>query len=153
APTPTGTVIAQATVVLGDNCPVLTSAMASPLTVTAHGGLIDVSATAVDADPGDTLTYQWTSTIGRVVDPVAPATRFQCAIAGEATIAVSVMDDPQPAPCAATRFFAVTCLPPTPPPPCAPGDGCCDCEQMASDIVCPTEVLVKPGSSSGWGCD
>jgi hypothetical protein len=47
----------------GDHCPLLSSWVASPLQTSGPGGVVNVSASASDAD-GDTLAYTWTATGG-----------------------------------------------------------------------------------------
>src|SRR5262249_43433391 len=48
--TGSGTATVNGTIINGDNCPILTSWMASPLQTSAPNGLIDVSGSATDSD-------------------------------------------------------------------------------------------------------
>jgi hypothetical protein len=97
------------TVVAGDNCPLLTSWMASPLQVSAPNGLVDVSATATDADVTETLTYQWTATAGTFANAAAPTTKYTCTSAGMQTLTVKVTDNHVPTTCSASQSFPVNC--------------------------------------------
>jgi hypothetical protein len=109
-----GLVHVDATVVVGDNCPLLTSWVGSPLTTSDNGGTVNLAVTASDADPEDVLTYQWGSVgtpIGTLEDPSAPSTVYTCAVAGSDNLQIAVSDNHQPTPCSATKVFQVTCLP------------------------------------------
>lgn len=112
--TGSGTAIVNGTVILGDNCPILTSWMASPLQTSAPNGLIDVSAAATDADTGETLTYAWTASAGSFTDPTMPTTQYKCAVVGMQTLTVTVTDNhmatnPMSVNCPVTQTFHVNC--------------------------------------------
>jgi hypothetical protein len=109
-----GLVHVDGTVVVGDTCPLLTSWVGSPLITGDLGGTIHLTATASDADPGDTLSYEWSSTgtpIGSFEDPSAPSTIYTCVVPGSDSLQIAVSDDHQPTPCSATKVFDVTCQP------------------------------------------
>jgi hypothetical protein len=95
-----GSVIVNSTVVQGDNCPVLTSWVASPLQ-TSFAAQIDVAATATDADATDVLTYAWTATGGSFVSPSSPSTKYNCTGFGPQTLTITVSDNHAPIPCTA----------------------------------------------------
>jgi hypothetical protein len=97
------------TVVAGDNCPLLTSWMASPLQVSAPAGQIDVSATATDADVTEVLTYKWTATAGTFVNAAAATTKYTCTTVGPQTLTVTVTDNHVPTNCSVSQTFPVTC--------------------------------------------
>jgi hypothetical protein len=101
-------------VVAGDNCPVLTSWMASsPLQSTAPDGLIDLSASATDADANDLLTYSWTATAGTFTSPDGSATssttQYRCTTAGLQTVTVTVTDNHVPANCSVSQTLPINC--------------------------------------------
>jgi hypothetical protein len=106
-----GSVIVNGAVVQGDNCPLLTSWVASPLQVSRFGQ-IDVAATATDADAADVLTYSWTATDGSFVNPAAPSTKYNCTGFGPATLTITVSDNHAPTPCATFITIPVDCLEP-----------------------------------------
>jgi hypothetical protein len=105
-----GSVVVTATVVAGDNCPVITSWEVSPLRTTSEFGHIDLSATASDADPGDTVTYQWTATQGTFVNPTAQRTQYSCGPPGRVDLSLIVSDGHLPKPCTAATSFSVFCV-------------------------------------------
>jgi len=96
-----GTAIVNGTIINGDNCPVLTSWMASPLQTSAPNGLIDVSGIATDSDTGETLTYAWTATAGSFTAPTtagvasgtANTTQYKCTTVGMQTLTLTVTDN------------------------------------------------------------
>ena len=107
--TVSGSLIVNGTVTVGDNCPVLSSWMASPLT-TSTGGQIDVSAAATDADATDTVTYAWTATAGTFVAPGSATTKYNCSVGGAQTLTVTVSDNHGATPCTAVQTFPVNCV-------------------------------------------
>jgi hypothetical protein len=112
--TASGSVIVNGTVIIGNNCPVLNSWMASPLT-TSTSGQIDVSAAATDVDtvsgtPPQTLTYSWTATNGSFVNPASATTKYNCSVAGDQTLTITVSDNYSPTPCTAVQTFPVHCV-------------------------------------------
>jgi hypothetical protein len=111
-----GSVIVNGTVVGGDNCPVLQSWMASPLQ-SSITGQIDVSALATDADttatPPQTLSYAWTASAGTFVNPTSATTKYNCSVAGDQTLTITVSDDYSPTPCTAIMTFPVKCINPS----------------------------------------
>jgi hypothetical protein len=105
-----GSVIVNGTFINGNNCPGLTSWVASPLT-TSVGGNIDVAVTATDPDTADVLTYSWTSSAaGSFANPAAAMTQFTCGAAGAQTLTIVVSDNHAPTPCTATMTFPITCI-------------------------------------------
>ena len=112
--TTSGTATVMGTVILGDNCPVLTSWMASPLQTSAPNGLIDVSAAATDADTGELLTYAWTATAGSFTNAAAATTQYKCTTVGMQTLTVTVTDNhivanPLSANCPVAQTFQINC--------------------------------------------
>jgi hypothetical protein len=57
----------------GDNCPLLTSWVASPLQTSGPGGTVNLDGTATDSD-GDTLAYSWSASKGSFTTPFPAAT-------------------------------------------------------------------------------
>jgi hypothetical protein len=107
-----GSVIVNGTVVVGNNCPLLTSWVASPLTASTNGGQIDVAATASDADASDVLTYSWTATGGSFVSPTSASTKYTCSTpGGPQTLTITVSDNHQPTACTTFITIPVSCQP------------------------------------------
>jgi hypothetical protein len=104
---PSSNVGITATVVEGDHCPSITSSVASPA-ATSAGGAIEVTATASDADPGDTLTYAWAPT-ANFTNPAASATLYKCLSGGTESLTLTVSDNHTP-PCSTTATVTVHCL-------------------------------------------
>jgi hypothetical protein len=119
-PTDQGHVVVNGTIVAGDNCPVVTSWMVSPLQTSA-GKLIDVAATATDADiaTGQTISYLWTADSGSFVMPTSASTQYTC---GAPTLTVTgtrinpphtltfTVKDSYTTPCSASVVFSVDCV-------------------------------------------
>jgi hypothetical protein len=106
-----GSVVITGTLVSGDNCPVLTSWLASPLETASAGGTIDVSVTATDADLGEALSYAWTATAGSFANSAAPSTEYICGTAGNQTLTVTISDNHLPTACTVgVSLPPVTCL-------------------------------------------
>jgi len=91
-----------------DACPRLTSWLAEPLE-TSVGGTIEVSASAVDRDKGDHLSFLWSASAGHFTQPRVAATHYSCGGAGTQTITVQVSDDHAPASCSDARSMTVRC--------------------------------------------
>jgi hypothetical protein len=109
-----GTVYVNGQVVVGDNCPALTSWMASPLQTSAPNGLIDVSAAASDADTTETLTYAWTASNGSFTDPSKGTTQYKCTTVGMQTLTITVTDNhmaanPLSQNCSVSQILKVNC--------------------------------------------
>jgi hypothetical protein len=104
-----GSVVVNGTVVVGNNCPLLTSWVASPLT-SSTSGLIDVAVTASDADASDVLTYSWTATGGSFVSPTSAITKFNCTAPGPQALTITVADNHQPTACETFITMPVTCV-------------------------------------------
>jgi hypothetical protein len=140
-----GAIVGTGTVVEGDNCPVITSASASPLRTSQFGGQIDVAVTASDADPGDVLSYSWTAAAGVFADRAAPATQYICGEGGPPmALTVVVSDNHAPSPCTVTRTFMVTCL-------LIEESFCQRCEASHPDVCLP-ELVQVPGTGAS-GCE
>jgi hypothetical protein len=99
--TNSGSAVVNGNLINGDNCPVLTSWVASPLQTSAPNGLIDVSGTATDSDTGETLTYAWTATNGTFTTPTTAGvasgtgntTQYKCTTVGMQTLTLTVTDN------------------------------------------------------------
>ena len=74
-----------------NNCPRLTSVAASRVSAPV-GGTIDVRAAASDQDPGDVLTFKWTTTSGSFDRPQAPEATFRCTVPGAPVLTATVSD-------------------------------------------------------------
>jgi hypothetical protein len=120
--TAAGSAIVDGKVSSGDNCPVLTSWEASPLQTGAPKGTITFTATAGDADRGETLTYAWTATAGTFATPssagvASGATNtavYTCGSPGTQTVTVTVTDDhavhdPNSESCSTSMAFPISC--------------------------------------------
>ena len=94
-----GSILVTGTVVPGDNCPALAFWSTSPETAAANGGQIDVTGTATDADPGDTLTYSWSAAAGSFAAPASATTTYTCGPAGSQVLHLTVSDNHVPTPC------------------------------------------------------
>lgn len=106
-----GSVVVSGMLVEGDNCPALVSWSISPQMTAANGGIIDVSATATDADVGETVSYVWSATGGSFVSTTMASTQYTCGAAGNQTLTVTITDDHMPTPCSINVSFPqVTCL-------------------------------------------
>jgi hypothetical protein len=105
-----GSVDVNGSFVEGDNCPLLTSWVASPLQTSAFGGKIDVNGTATDADAADVLTFTWTATSGSFTNPSAAMTQFVCAAGGSQILTLTVSDNHSPTPCTTKIDIPVTCF-------------------------------------------
>jgi len=57
----------------------------------ARGERIDLRASARD-DDGDDLSYRWTATLGRLVNPTVRNTSYTCSAAGQVTLKVKASD-------------------------------------------------------------
>jgi len=90
-------------------CPYLTSVIAAPLTA-AVGEAITLQAVAVDRDPGETVTYRWSSNFNRgtFADPAAATTTFTCATAGSDNLSILVVDAVHD--CGDGTSFNITCV-------------------------------------------
>jgi hypothetical protein len=110
AKTMQGSLDVNATVSIGDNCPVPAFWEVAPLQV-AVGGHLQAKAIAVDADAQDVLTYTWTATIGSFVAPSSAMTEYVCATPGAAVLSVVVSDNHGSPTCTASQSFNVDCGP------------------------------------------
>jgi hypothetical protein len=76
-----------------DQCPVLTSISATSLQAPV-GAAITIGAVALELDPGDTVTYFWTTSapIGTFVPASAATTTFRCTGVGATQISIAITD-------------------------------------------------------------
>ena len=96
----------------GDNCPLLTSWVASPLQTSGPGGVVNVDGTATDSD-GNTLAYTWTASagsFGKAFPSASATTTYSCPAVAPGTtqaetLSLSVNDG---AGCVATLPHAIT---------------------------------------------
>jgi hypothetical protein len=106
-----GSVVVTGVLVSGDNCPSVSGWTLSPQSAAANGGTIAVSVSAVDGDPGDTLSYAWSATAGTFTGASQAMTTYTCAAAGDQTLSVVISDNHTPSACTITATFpAVSCL-------------------------------------------
>jgi len=78
-----------------DNCPFITSFMASSLQGVVGGAPISISVAATDFDAMDTITYSWTTSapaVGSLGNPAAASTTFTCNTAGTTQLSIAVSD-------------------------------------------------------------
>jgi hypothetical protein len=142
-----GSVVGTGSFVDGNFCPVLTTWVASPLSTSSSGGGIDVSAAAVDANPGETLSYAWAaSPSGVFVDPSSQTTVYVCDVdsAGPQTLTLTATDSHAP-PCSVAVTMPVFCV----------GDfedRCPQCEMRSQADSCNPALLTVPHQTA-WGCD
>lgn len=100
----TGAVLVNGTF---NNCPILTSYTAAPLTATV-GSTISVAASASDLDMGATLAYAWTATAGTFASASSASTSYTCTAGGAQTLTIRVSDGS----CDAEATIPVTCSAP-----------------------------------------
>jgi hypothetical protein len=97
-----------------NNCPVLTSYLASPGVVGA-GGTAAVSAQASDPDRGAVLAYNWSAPDGgQFANPAAASTTFQCNGPGGRRLRITVSDGE----CSSSGELQVVCEQEPPPDDC-----------------------------------
>ena len=106
----TGMVVVTSTIVAGDSCPLLTTSLIEPR-VTAIASPIHLTATASDADMGDTLTFTWSATAGTFTDPSMASTDYHCpSTTGMQSLTLRIADNHMPVPCTTVVTFpAVDC--------------------------------------------
>jgi hypothetical protein len=108
-----GSVVVNASVMAGNNCPTLTGWVVSPLQISPLGA-ITAAVGATDPDTQDHLTYTWTSSNGGVFTaPDGPLTLFACPPTVSPTgntLSVVVSDNHVPVPCMAGVTVAVMCV-------------------------------------------
>jgi len=107
--TPPGQVVVSATLVQGDNCPVLNT-----WTITPSAGssptAFNVDVIASDADPGERLSFTWTADAGVFTSPGLAHTQYVCAAAGSKTLHLMLSDNHLPVQCTLkVEFPAVSC--------------------------------------------
>ena len=114
-----GTVIVNANVTEGDNCPSITSASVAPAQ-TSVGGTIAVAATGTDPDATDMVTFAW-GPATNFANPTAASTTYTCTTAGAQTITLTISDNRAPSPCTAQVSFPVNCVAVSTGPVCGNG--------------------------------
>jgi len=72
----------------------------------ARGERIDLRASARD-DDGDDLSYRWTATLGRLVNPTVRNTSYTCSAAGQVTLKVKASDGT----CEGSAEIDIACTP------------------------------------------
>jgi len=127
-----------------DNCPVVTSFSAAPLSAPV-GGTIAVTSTAQDSDASDTVTFAWTADSGTFANAAAANTTFTCTAVGTATLKVTVNDGQ----CTDNGSVMVTCT--APPPSC--GNGVLDpgeeCDPPGAANNCDSNCKIIPVCGNG----
>src|SRR5262249_54134811 len=108
-----GSVIINADVLAGNNCPLLTNWVVSPLQ-TSPLGAITAAAAASDNDTQDHLTFSWSSAMGGIfTTPDGALTLYTCpptvGVMND-TLSVVVSDNHTPVPCMAGVSVPVTCV-------------------------------------------
>ena len=103
----TGNIGITATVVEGDNCPSILSAVVGP-DETSVGGSAMVIATASDPDTTETLTYAW-APAANFTTPSSSGSSYKCLAAGTQTFTLTVTDSHLPTPCQTTATLSIKC--------------------------------------------
>ena len=103
----TGNIGITATVVEGDNCPSILSAVVGP-DETSVGGSAMVIATASDPDASETLTYAW-APAANFTTPGTAASSYKCLAAGTQTFTLTVTDSHLPTPCQTVATMTIKC--------------------------------------------
>jgi hypothetical protein len=160
-----------------EECPKITAAVVAPAE-TSFNGSASLSATASDADPGDTLTFSWTpaSNVTNVVSTATSSSAtYTCGFPGLQQVQVAVSNGHTP-PCSATATLNISCGSPPcgdgiiqpgetcdPPIPgiCSPtchlyvNPACTGCEQIGTNEgICAFTSARGQGSVAGaFGCD
>ncbi len=102
-----GNIGVTATLVEGDNCPSITSAVVGP-DETSVGGSAMVNATASDPDASETLTYAWAPAVNFAM-PSSASTSYNCLAAGTQTFTLTVTDSHLPTPCQTVATMTIKC--------------------------------------------
>ena len=105
-PKTTGTIGVTATLVEGDNCPSITSAVVGP-DETSVGGQAMVDATAFDADVSETVSFAW-APAANFASPTAAKTTYTCLASGTQTFTLTVADSHVPS-CTTTATMTIKC--------------------------------------------
>jgi len=91
-----------------DRCPSIASAVAAP-TETSVGGLVGVSATASDADLGDSVSFSWDPP-ANFANPSSATTTYRCTVSGRQTLTLLIADSTRPAPCVTKAKLEIACI-------------------------------------------
>ena len=103
----TGNIGVTATLVEGDNCPSITSAVVGPAE-TSVGGQAMVIATASDPDASETLTYAW-APAANFTTPGSSGSSYTCTASGVQTFTLTVTDSHTPMACSTTATLNIRC--------------------------------------------
>ncbi len=103
----TGNIGITATVVEGDNCPSILSAVVGP-DETSVGGSAMVIATASDPDATETLTYAW-APAANFTTPGSAGSSYLCTAPGVQTFTLTVTDSHTPTPCQTVATMTIKC--------------------------------------------
>jgi hypothetical protein len=106
-PGQTGNIGVTATLVEGDNCPSITSAVVGPAE-TSVGGSAMVIATASDPDASETLTYAW-APAANFTTPGSSGSSYKCLAAGVQSFTLTVSDSHAPTPCQTVATLTIKC--------------------------------------------
>jgi hypothetical protein len=149
-PGATGNVGVTATLVEGDNCPSITSAVVGP-DETSVGGSAMVAATAHDADTTETLTFAW-SPAANFANPNVANTTYNCTASGTQTFTLKVTDSHVPTACSTTATLTIKCDNVA---TCGngivePGETCDPPNGTTCDSTCHT-IVTSTGGTTGSG--
>jgi hypothetical protein len=103
----TGNIGITATVVEGDNCPSILSAVVGP-DETSVGGSAMVIATASDPDASETLTYAW-APAANFTTPGSAGSSYKCLAPGVQTFTLTVTDSHLPTACQTVATMTIKC--------------------------------------------
>ncbi len=109
---PTGNVGITTTLVEGDHCPNILSAVIGP-DQTSVGGTASVAATASDADASETLSFVWTPSAnisGQVNTATSSSLTYTCTASGIQTLVLTVSDNHSPTVCTTTASLTINCV-------------------------------------------
>ena len=103
----TGNIGVTATLVEGDNCPSITSAVVGPAETSVNASVM-VIATASDPDASETLTYAW-APAANFTTPGSSGSSYKCLASGVQTITLTVTDSHTPIACSTQATLTVKC--------------------------------------------
>src|SRR5450631_3700371 len=109
---PTGNIGITTTLVEGDHCPNILSAVIGP-DQTSVGGTASVAATASDADLSETLSFVWAPSAnvsGQVNTATSSSLTYHCTASGIQTLGLTVSDNHSPTPCTTTASLTINCV-------------------------------------------
>jgi hypothetical protein len=89
-----------------NRCPVIASVIPTKPVIANFGDTV-VTATASDLDPGNTLSYAWSTTAGSLFgDTTSASVSYECTSVGDHTVSVTVSDGQ----CSTSASAQITCL-------------------------------------------